>query len=153
MFPGQRLRTRRALGGAGWGQARTSCLRGRRGFRGQGCLRVYVCRDSITALSRVVNYAWSRRCAASRAGDPPVPPVVGAGVRVRGGPPDVGGGPGVLPGRRGQAAFASGGVDGCGRAGRVRGGGGWPVPVQGGGPARAGAAGGGLPARAPVTGV
>ena len=44
MFPGQRLRTRRALGGAGWGQARTSCLRGRRGFRGQGCLRVYVCR-------------------------------------------------------------------------------------------------------------
>src|SRR5205085_3942110 len=43
-FPGQGLRTRRALGGAGWGLARTSCLRGRRGLRGQGCLRVYVCR-------------------------------------------------------------------------------------------------------------
>jgi len=44
VFPGQGLRTRRALGRAGWCLARTSCLRGRRGLRGQGCLRAYVCR-------------------------------------------------------------------------------------------------------------
>src|SRR5690242_18914484 len=108
---------------------------------------------SATALSSFVNYARSRCCAANCPGDSPVPPVVGAGVRVRGGPPDLGRGPGVLPRRRGQAAFASGGLDGCGRAGRVRDGGGWPVPVPGGGPAGAGAAGGELPAGVPVTGV
>ena len=55
--------------------------------------------------------------------------MVRAGVRVPGGAADVVAGSGVLPRRGWPAVLAAGGLDGCGRAGRVRRDGGGPVAV------------------------